>query len=533
MANGGKEIPWGQIAAIVASFMANRGGGEAENNLIFPPTILPPDYPFQQSLWQDYMPGLMGQQIPSFEQAGGIFGGPSSPMQQAANLMMQQQSTSQPMFMGGVAGSLGNLAGQSYDPGSADFALERFLAPNFINPDLTDPWAQAQTPSPFSIGGGTANRTPFPSPGQGWGEINLGMSPGILGGPMGGGGGGGGKPPPGGGGGGKPTTGSPGGGGKEGKDGGPGGGGPIMKSQAFPQQSLFTPTGMGAHKGAASSGPLPLGAASGSSPMLALRSSGNNNDEDDGKDGTPDMPQVPMPDVTVTGDDPGPAPGELGSGIPNPIFPPGGFQPIGGWPTPGGGGGGGNVYGSSSADPIDLTTAPPHPGDDASEDEKKKWWQKMLKWLKENFTLGGGMLPRKPKGPSFEGGDVPGGGGGEGEEPPLGTPGGGLEDKQDCPPGSINIGGQCIPLGSLGAGGDGVDTTGKDDKSTIQGQDQVGEGGWWVYPGLERPALPNPADLFQFQPSTFDFSNYTQWQNPSMQLPVAQPGGVDPSSGWF
>lgn len=153
-------------------------GGGPTSTTVVPPSVLPADYPFSQGFWNQVAPNLVGAQMPSFQEAGGSFGGAPSPSQQAGTHMLQQWATSAPQFAGGVQGTLGNLAGQTYMPGSADMALERFLAPSAINPNAAGPGM----PNPFSIGGGN-----FTPPGMG-GAPTGGQVPGgpVPGGPPGG-----------------------------------------------------------------------------------------------------------------------------------------------------------------------------------------------------------------------------------------------------------------------------------------------------------------------------------------------------------
>ena len=143
-------------------------GGEGPSSVTnVPPAILPPDYPFRVGLFRDIFPNLVGAQMPNFQQAGGRIGGGPSPTQMAATNMAQQWATSGPQMMGGVQGTLGNLANQQYQPGAADNALQQFLAPSFINPN--DPRGPQQA-TPFDIGGAGGqglNQSPFVPPGHG------------------------------------------------------------------------------------------------------------------------------------------------------------------------------------------------------------------------------------------------------------------------------------------------------------------------------------------------------------------------------
>ena len=305
-----------------------------EQTTVFPPALLPPEYPWAQAFWQQYAPMLMGSQIPTFGESGGVYGGPISPMWNQANLMAQQWATAPPMFLGGLQGNLGNLAGQTYLPGSGDFALEQFLSPQFINPGAAQGPAD---PMGFSIGTG------MPMPGM---QQSLFTPPG--GGAHQGGSSGSGYPSP------APRVSEL------------GALGPQAKRSTGEQSEALEKIGQ----------------------VTTREGGGGPGDAPD-----PDMPVFDDPPITVTGDDPGYPGGDPGypglPPVPDITFPDGwtDFPDL-----PGGGGGdtGGDddtIFGED-----DLPSKDKDDKDKDGEDptDQKTKWQKLLKWLEDNdFNVGG------------------------------------------------------------------------------------------------------------------------------------------------
>lgn len=124
----------------------------------FTPQMLPPNYAFNRQFYNEILPAWVNYAAPTYQEAGGRLGRKASPTQQAAMMaaqgwMMSPLNREGQQFVHGVLGNLGSTGGaidQIYAPGSADYALERFLAPSFINPSAAGP----RMPNPMNLGGG-------------------------------------------------------------------------------------------------------------------------------------------------------------------------------------------------------------------------------------------------------------------------------------------------------------------------------------------------------------------------------------------